>query len=868
MKGWLLGADPVRGRPEVRLWIKTDAGIRCIRKEFRPVWYVRARNGDYRDLRQKLREIEDCSFEMTKLRLFAGGDRQRRIMKVTMDTCSSSIPRVDALETFLGIERYDFYNVDIDAARQYMVAHGLFPFARVEIFGNRIEPRDNPYSLHYPIPDLRAVKLSVKARTDEAFPTLSDPIDHVVLEEKRLVNRGGDTVGRVGDGGGSGGKGDRKRDGDGAGNGNGRVTGTVKGWEGGTPRNGEAHRVGVGGDDGGESVMNVMMTGRGAGGQGGVTTDINTSNRMEFRKSVRGGVEDGRGKPAPKTGVSMEFEDSLDGAGVVRRKVLRGDERQILSRLQWEVRNTDLILTSGGDSFDLPYLHARAVKNEMVFTLGREGHRIGGKRGSYFSYGRILYRPDFWLLKGRFHLDMTNAFLYAEGGIEGCIDLTRMSCIAFQTLARVSPGTVINAMEVHWALRNGYPIPFRKNIPESPKTLKQLVKADRGGHIFNPVVGLHEEVVEMDFFSMFPMIMVRYNISPETLNCECCGPEERIQVPGLTYYFCGKRTGMIPQVIWPVLQRRMQLKKLTRHKDDGYAKRSNALKWLLVTSFGYTGYRNARFGQIECHESINAVDRELIVRSSELAQQYGFEVLHGIVDSLWLKSPLTAEQGLLERTEGLRSRIEEEVNIPLKLEGVFDWIVFLPNRTTGVGALNRYYGKYTTGEVKVRGIELRMHDTPDYFRRLQTAMLDVLKVATNREEFIALVPEAVRVLVEYAVELLGWGVDPWELVFHKRTSRDLEEYSVFNEQVAALKQLETHGVKKNAGQGVDYVILDRSSKDPSGKVRVRELMRGDEKYDRKVYYRYLLRCGESLLMPLGYGKEELDRSVKTRTWGF
>ena len=831
MMGWLLGADPVRGRPEVRLWIWTETGVRCIRKEFRPVWYVRSRDGDYRDLRLKLRDVEDCTFGMTKMRLFAGGKKLRRIMKVTMDTCSSSIPRVDALETFLGIERYDFYNVDIDAARQYMVANRLFPFSRVEVVGNRVEPRDNPYSLHYPLPDLRTVKLSVTARTDGAFPTLSDPIDHVVLEEKRIVNRNEGAE-------------------------------DPQGWEGGTPWDGEAHRVGSMGGSG----MDSMMTGKGAGGGGGVVADVNASNRMEFRRSVRAHTtDDGASR---QTGVSMEIEDSLDDHGSVRRKVIRGDERQILSRLQWDVRNTDLILTSGGDSFDLPYLHARAIKNEMAFTLGREGHRIGGRRGSYFSYGRVLYRPDFWLLKGRFHLDVANAFLYAEGGIEGCIDLSRMSCIAFQTLGRVSPGTAINAMEVHWALRNGYPIPFRKNIPESPKTLKQLVKADRGGHIFNPVVGLHEEIVEMDFFSMFPMIMVRYNISPETLNCRCCSPEERIRIPALTYHFCGKRTGMIPQVIWPVLQRRMELKKLTRHKEDGYAKRSNALKWLLVTSFGYTGYRNARFGQIECHESINAVDRELIVRSSELAQQHGFEVLHGIVDSLWLKGPVTAEQGLLDRTETLRARIESEVNIPLKLEGVFDWIVFLPNRTTGVGALNRYYGKYTTGEVKVRGIELRMHDTPEYFRQLQTAMLDVLKEAKNREEFIALVSEAVKVLVGFAVELLSGGVDPWDLVFHKRTSRDLEEYSVFNEQVAALRQLQEHGVKKNAGQGVDYVILNRSSKIPSGKVRIRELMRGDEKYDRKVYYRYLLRCGESLLMPLGYDRDVLGRAVKTRKWGF
>ena len=899
MMGWLLGVDPVPGRPRVKLWVRTGAGVRCILKEFKPVWYARARDGDYRDLRLKLGEMEDCSFEMTEMHLFADGDRPRRIMKVTMDTCSPPAPRVNALEAFLGIERCDFYNVDIDAARQYMVANNLFPLCRVEVAGDRVESRDNPYSLHYPVPDLRTVWLSVVAHSDGPFPSLSDPIHHVVLEHRPLMRRCGDDPGmtegnwkegnEVGSketdgsetddtgmrrhrGAGRGGSGqaqdDRGRstgeqgrrsgglDGSGQGQGDGgRSTGMGRrggGEPGADPGAGERSGQGAGSSTG---VHGCKVAGSGAGVPGGKGEDVRAgmpgSRGADFGAGMRGGERQGGG-----------------GDHDPRKRVITGDERHILSRLRWEIRNVDLILTRGGDSFDLPYLHARAAKQGMDFTLGREGHRIGGKRGSYFSYGRVLHRPDFWLLKGRFHLDTANAFLYAEGGLEGCIDLSRMSCIAFQTLARVSPGTVINAMEVHWALRNGYPIPFRKNIPESPKTLNQLLRADRGGYIFNPVAGLHEEVVEMDFFSMFPMIMEKYNISPETLNCRCCSPDERIPVPGLTYHFCGKRTGMIPQVIGPILRRRMQLRKLTRHSGDGFARRSTALKWLLVTSFGYTGYRNARFGQIECHESINAVDRELMVRSAELAQRHGFEVLHGIVDSLWLKGPVSMERGLPGCAETLRARIEGDVGIPLKLEGIFHWIVFLPNRTTNVGALNRYYGKYTTGELKVRGIELRMHDTPEYFRRLQTAMLEVLRRAENREEFLRLVPDAVQVLGGFARELLRGEADPRDLVFHRRTSRDLGEYAVLNEQVAALLQLEEHGVTRNAGQGVDYVILDRTSRDPAGKVRVRELMHGDEEYDRKVYYRYLLRCGESLLMPVGYDRGALDRAVTAGGWGF
>jgi len=49
---------------------------------------------------------------------------------------------------------------------------------------------------------------------------------------------------------------------------------------------------------------------------------------------------------------------------------------------------------------------------------------------------------------------------------------------------------------------------------------------------------------------------------------------------------------------------------------------------------------------------------------------------------------------------------------------------------------------------------------------------------------------------------------------------------------------------------------------------VKELMRGNEEYDRETYHKYLLRCGESLLMPVGYDREMLDRTIKTWRWGF
>jgi DNA polymerase, archaea type len=75
---------------------------------------------------------------------------------------------------------------------------------------------------------------------------------------------------------------------------------------------------------------------------------------------------------------------------------------------------------------------------------------------------------------------------------------------------------------------------------------------------------------------------VKYNLSPETIE----HPE---------------RTGFLSSVLSSLLNLRIETKRLKKTNKD-YAGIDSVLKWMLVTCFGYTGYRNAKFGQIQVHE--------------------------------------------------------------------------------------------------------------------------------------------------------------------------------------------------------------------------------------------------------------------------
>jgi DNA polymerase elongation subunit (family B) len=279
------------------------------------------------------------------------------------------------------------------------------------------------------------------------------------------------------------------------------------------------------------------------------------------------------------------------------------------------------------------------------------------------------------------------------------------------------------------------------------------------------------------------------------------------------------------------------------------------LKWILVTCFGYTGYRNARFGRIECHESINAYGREIMLQASGMAEERGYRVLHGIVDSLWL-------EGGDGDPEDFCRAVQEEVGIPLHLEGTYKWLVFLPSISTGVGALNRYYGLFESGELKLRGIFLRKGDTTELARDLQNEMLAVFCQASNAEQFRALIPAALEVLDSYIEKLADGEVPLEKLIIRHRVSKEVEEYTQFNDSFAALKQLQERGFPVPPGRAVEYVVCDGESKSVWQRVKAAAFLDGSERYDADEYTDLLMRASADLLLPFGWSFEALQERAR------
>lgn len=207
-----------------------------------------------------------------------------------------------------------------------------------------------------------------------------------------------------------------------------------------------------------------------------------------------------------------------------------------------------------------------------------------------------------------------------------------------------------------------------------------------------------------------------------------------------------------------------------------------------------------------------------------------------------------AEQRPLDE---IAAEVTADVGIELVYEAVYDWVAFVPQRTSDAGALTKYFGAIadddgTDREFKYRGIECRQRSTPPFIADVQEDLVRVLDGTRS--------PEAVCDRLQRALRRLRTGgVAPEELVIEQRTSKPADAYAHATRTVAALQRAEDDGRGIQPGQGVAYVVVDDAKR---SRDRVR-LPDEAETYDAEFYVDQLLRAAESVLAPLGWRQDDI-----------
>ncbi len=502
---------------------------------------------------------------------------------------------------------------------------------------------------------------------------------------------------------------------------------------------------------------------------------------------------------------SMEEIRVYDGDGHPIQN-LAGGAADVLNRFKDMLGelDPDVVVTDDARITTRKISHAAATKG-IDLRFGRGGETYGG---------RIL-------------LDLRP---FMEVGIAGLAERARFTFAPMGVSADWPAGKTIDARQCFEAKRLGVLVPEMRGGYGNASTVWELFARDRGGMIFSPQAGLHENVGCLDFESMFPNIIVRRNVSYETVGPEGVDAESPGFMGGFTLRF---------------LERRLHFK----HLRNGFPKESRewtwcqqrqlALKLILVCIYGYSGCYANRFANVRVFQEINRIARQVMVQSLNIALDRGFEVIYGDSDSLFTKKP----QATRNDYEALAEEIAETTGLPINLDRHFKFLVLLSKTTDPqMEAARRYYGKLTDGSLFYRGVALRRHDTPPFIKRLQRDMMKILFDAEDSESVIQNQLPKVQRLVEEACWKISRGkVEPEDLAVSKRLRREPHEY----------KSLQPHIVAAYLGDfedEADFIFVNTERRNPFLRIMPKSMLNsGHRHYDRRKYVDLVRRSAYNLL---------------------
>ncbi|MBN2228716.1 MAG: hypothetical protein JW779_03910 [Candidatus Thorarchaeota archaeon] len=535
------------------------------------------------------------------------------------------------------------------------------------------------------------------------------------------------------------------------------------------------------------------------------------------------------------------------------------DEGEILRRFQSAINeiDPDVIVSRGGDESLFRYLSIRAKVNGLQLVLSRDGtplQVIHRDAQSFWQYNQIVYRSGTQvMLNGRIHIDRgkTGMHFYSPVGLEGVVESCRLALGRPQRVSRMTIGAVNASVQFYNAFKMDILIPPVKRNPEFLKSVTELTAIDRGGLIFQPRPDIYEDIAECDFSSMYPTLMVTRNISPETICTRTDCPYDHeycIQIPQQSFRICTRRRGIVSKSLELLVNRRSDFKRLIDEGENNkkYEFIQNTLKGVLVSCFGYLGFKNAKFGRVEAHTAVTALAREVMLETQEIGEAMGLEMLHGIVDSVWVRT----QDGKVkyDTIVDFCERVTEKTNIKMSAKGVYKWMVIPSSRLhQSIAPLNRYYGVYRNGGIKTRGIETRRRDTCLYVGDCQMAMIKKLACANDRAGFIQQIPDAFRVCESYIDRLYENDVDLRDLILNSNLTREPHEYRATSRAAVVAQQLVKAGKELHAGQRVRYIMTDASSENPLRRVKALELFDESTRYDPKAYANLCERAFESLI---------------------
>ena len=228
---------------------------------------------------------------------------------------------------------------------------------------------------------------------------------------------------------------------------------------------------------------------------------------------------------------------------------------------------------------------------------------------------------------------------------------------------------------------SSYTTGFRSNH-EHIRTVEQIVSGDKGGMIISPQIGLHENVVALDYDSEYANLIVNHNLSYETVSLSKEGRTIIVQSNNNK-----EKKGLLPSIVERFLKRRLYFKRLLKElpkESIEYVwceQRVNSLKNILVCLYGSTGSIWNRYGNVLAFEEINRISRDVLIKTKDIVQELGYELVYADTDSVFIKrrrKDYSSSAAATGDYNEVINTLSKETGLSISIDYHYKFLVLLP----------------------------------------------------------------------------------------------------------------------------------------------------------------------------------------------
>jgi len=499
-------------------------------------------------------------------------------------------------------------------------------------------------------------------------------------------------------------------------------------------------------------------------------------------------------------------------------------EQELLIKFKDEITKIDPDIITGWHviDFDLNYLKKKFEENNLSFDIGRTNENARIKIESNFFRSSSANIPGRQVLDGlnlikdpfiqeapsiknkefeSYTLDDVSKAMLGEGKLisgkdrheelnelyknnkEKLVKYNIQDCkLAYELLIK----TKIIDLAIERSILTGLPLnkltgsiiafdslyirEARKRGIVSP-TLHYQQKEERikGGYVMEPIPGIYENILVMDFKSLYPSIIKTFNIDPISMLDK--KEKNAIESPNKTYF--KNENGILPEIIEKLHNERERAKKESRELS------SYAIKIIMNSFFGVLASPNCRYFSLDLANSITHFGQYIIQLTAKKIKEKNLEIIYSDTDSVFVKvekNPILVGKELQNYInkfyeDYIKENYQRKSYLELEFKKYYKAFMLpkVRNAKVEAGSKKRYAGlieKNGKEELEIVGLEAIRGDWTEAAKDFQIELLNKIFHKEDPIQFIK----------SYIKNIRSGKLDK-KLVYRKSIRKDLEKYT-------------------------------------------------------------------------------------------